>query len=72
MVDNRDKLEIMTDALMEYETIDREQIDQIMAGAKPTPPAGWDDPGEGDIGVSDSGDPEPRPSGPVGGPASEH
>jgi cell division protease FtsH len=72
LVDNRDKLEIMTDALMEYETIDREQIDQIMAGAKPTPPAGWDDPGEGDIGVSDSGDPEPRPSGPVGGPASEH
>ena len=42
---NRDKLEIMTDALMKYETIDLKQIDQIMLGKIPDPPEGWDDSG---------------------------
>jgi len=42
--ENRDKLELMKDALMEYETIDAPQIDDIMAGKKPRPPAGWDKP----------------------------
>ena len=42
---NRDKLEIMTDALMKYETIDLKQIDQIMQGKIPDPPEGWDDSG---------------------------
>lgn len=41
--DNRDKLELMKDALMEYETIDSEQIDDIMAGNKPRPPKTWSD-----------------------------
>ena len=40
---NRDKLEIMTDALMKYETIDMPQIDQIMEGKIPDPPKGWND-----------------------------
>jgi len=40
---NRDKLELMTDALMKYETIDTAQIDQIMEGKIPDPPKGWDD-----------------------------
>ncbi len=40
---NRDKLELMTDALMKYETIDTSQIDQIMEGKIPDPPKGWDD-----------------------------
>jgi cell division protease FtsH len=26
-----------------YETIDKDQIDDIMAGVKPRPPKGWDD-----------------------------
>ncbi len=43
LVDNRDKLELMADALMEYETIDAKQIDQIMEGKRPGPPEGWDD-----------------------------
>ncbi|MCY0966968.1 ATP-dependent zinc metalloprotease FtsH [Parathalassolituus penaei] len=38
---NRDKLEMMKDALMEYETIDSDQIDDIMAGRKPRPPKAW-------------------------------
>ena len=41
--DNMDKLHLMADALMEYETIDAKQIDQIMKGKKPGPPDGWSD-----------------------------
>ncbi len=40
---NRDKLEVMTEALMKYETIDTEQINQIMEGKVPSPPSDWDD-----------------------------
>ena len=36
--DNRDKVEAMTAALLEWETIDAEQIDDIMAGKPPRPP----------------------------------
>ena len=45
---NRDKLEVMTEALMKYETIDSGQIDQIMEGKIPDPPEGWDDSSSGD------------------------
>jgi len=37
--DNMAKLHTMAEALMEYETIDTEQIDDIMEGNKPRPPA---------------------------------
>jgi len=36
--DNRDKVEAMTAALLEWETLDAEQIDDIMSGAAPRPP----------------------------------
>ncbi|KAF0812584.1 ATP-dependent zinc metalloprotease FtsH [Andreprevotia sp. IGB-42] len=36
--DNRDKIESMTSALMEWETIDREQVRDIMEGRDPRPP----------------------------------
>ncbi len=75
LTDNRDKLDNMAEALLEYETIDRNQIDEIMAGRSPSPPSNWNDPGEGgadSAGGAASPDPEPRPSGPVGGPAGEH
>jgi cell division protease FtsH len=36
--DNRDKVEAMAKALLELETIDAEQIDDIMAGKPPRPP----------------------------------
>jgi len=45
--EHRDHLELMKDALMEYETIDAKQIDDIMEGQKPRPPKAWSDPGEG-------------------------
>ncbi|TGG94126.1 ATP-dependent zinc metalloprotease FtsH [Natronospirillum operosum] len=41
--ENRDKLELMKDALLEYETIDSAQIDAIMEGRKPGPPRDWDE-----------------------------
>jgi len=37
------QLHLMADALMTYETIDARQIDQIMEGREPDPPAGWSD-----------------------------
>ncbi len=36
--DNRDKVEAMARALLEWETIDTDQIDDIMAGRPPRPP----------------------------------
>ncbi len=36
--ENRDKVEIMTKALLDWETIDAEQINDIMAGRPPRPP----------------------------------
>jgi cell division protease FtsH len=33
----------MADALMKYETIDEEQLKDLMAGKTPKPPAGWDE-----------------------------
>jgi cell division protease FtsH len=38
---NLDKLHTMAEALLQYETIDAHQIDDIMAGREPGPPADW-------------------------------
>lgn len=40
---NIDKLHVMADALIKYETIDADQIKQIMAGEVPSPPRDWHD-----------------------------
>ena len=40
---NEDKLHLMADALMKYETIDVGQIDAIMEGREPGPPEDWSD-----------------------------
>ena len=39
--EHRSKMDMMADALMQYETIDAEQIDAIMKGKKPNPPSDW-------------------------------
>lgn len=39
LVENMDKLHMMAEALMEYETLSPEQVGDIMAGAKPRAPA---------------------------------
>ena len=61
--DNRDKLEVMVDALMLYETLDASQINDIMDGKKPKPPKDWNDPtdpssggGQPESSVDDNGD----------------
>ncbi len=37
--ENRDKVETMAKALLEWETLDANQVDEIMAGKQPTPPS---------------------------------
>ncbi len=39
--DNQDKMHAMAKALLEWETIDAEQLDDIMAGKVPRPPKDW-------------------------------
>ena len=39
--EDMDKLHAMAKALMKYETIDAKQIDDIMKGEEPQPPADW-------------------------------
>jgi cell division protease FtsH len=38
---NQDRMHAMAQALLEWETIDAEQIDDIMAGKPPRPPKDW-------------------------------
>lgn len=70
LTDNREKLDAMADALMKYETIDAEQIDDIMAGRTPREPRDW----EGGSGTPSTPvtPPDVRPEAPIGGPAAEH
>jgi cell division protease FtsH len=70
---NVDKLHSMAQALMLYETIDSDQIDDIMAGREPREPRDWGGPtGGSDATQTDSGTPEQDPGSPIGGPAGEH
>jgi len=39
--ENQDKMHAMAKALLEWETIDSEQLDDIMAGKEPRPPKDW-------------------------------
>ncbi len=43
LTEHMDKLHLMADALIKYETIDSDQIDDIMNGNVPRPPSNWDD-----------------------------
>ncbi len=67
--ENKDKLHAMAEALVEYETINADQIDDIMAGARPREP-GSTPPGpgkaSGKVGDDTAGE------SPIGGPAEEH
>jgi cell division protease FtsH len=71
--DNLPKLHMMADALMKYETIDTEQIDEIMEGKPPRPPRDWADnePPRSGAGAAPAAG-EDLPEGPLGGPASQH
>ena len=68
--ENRGKLDVMADALMQYETIDAEQIDDIMGGKTPRAPSDWGDSGDAPGAGADA--PDADNVGPVGDPAGEH
>ncbi len=76
--DNIDKLHAMAEALMKYETIDKQQIEDIMAGRPPRPPEEWGDAGPaggaraGEAEEEEAGRKKPAEGGAIGGPASEH
>ena len=75
LTERMETLHAMADALMKFETIDKDQIDDIMSGKPPRPPEGWSDgtPGQGEASSdeADAAPTEPRDSG-IGGPASQH
>jgi cell division protease FtsH len=41
LTDNLDKLKLMSEALMKYETLDAEQVRRIMSGEEPGQPESW-------------------------------
>jgi len=70
-----DELHAMADALMKYETIDRDQIDDIMNGRPPRPPQDWSNPSspaDGGAGTSAEAGDAGTDDGKLGRPASEH
>ncbi len=72
--EHRVQLELMKDALLEYETIDADQISDIMEGRKPRPPADWNssDSGSGSARASTRSADTKSADSTIGGPASEH
>ena len=52
---NKDKVEMMAKALLEWETIDADQINDIMAGKEPRPPKAGSPPPKASGGASDGG-----------------
>ncbi len=73
--DNLDKLHKMAEGLVKYETLDAEQIDDIMAGREPREPKEWSDEeppaGTAAAPAADAKD-EGKRDGKIGGPASLH
>ena len=55
---HREVIEVMTQSLMDWETLESDQIDQIMKGESPRPPSSNDSPGKSD---DDSGKSSERP-----------
>lgn len=71
LTDNRDKLDAMAEALMKFETIDIDQIDDIMSGRPVREPKDWTGGGNGAGTPSTKPDEADRPEKPIGGPAAE-
>ncbi|MDX9741231.1 MAG: ATP-dependent zinc metalloprotease FtsH [Gammaproteobacteria bacterium] len=73
LTQNIDKLHMMSDALMKYETIDAHQIDDIMEGREPRPPRDWGKyEGPPGSGADRKEREEESDKGAIGGPASQH
>ena len=73
LTDNLDKLHAMAEALMLYETISSDQIDDIMEGREPREPDDWSDDDQNQAAVEkEKSRPSSAGAGPIGGPAGEH
>lgn len=70
--ENIDKLHAMAKALLKYETIDSSQIDAIMDGQEPGPPADWTDDDDQDQGTSNGVTDKESQTGSIGGTAGQH
>ena len=66
---NIDKLHTMSQALLQYETIDGEQINAIMEGREPGPPKDWQ---KNDAGPGSTPNIGSKPAAPIGGTATQH
>jgi len=69
---NMDKLHLMAEALLKYETIESEQIDDLMAGKRPNPPKGWTEDDRRAPPTVKTTEDEGEIPGAIGGPASLH
>ena len=74
LIDNTDKLHAMAKALVQFETLDSVQIDDIMSGREPRPPA---EPGSSGSKTGSSAGPadgrtDAAPNAAIGDPAGEH
>ncbi len=76
--ENMDILHAMSEALMKYETIDKDQIADLMNGKTPEAPKGWDDSSTSSGGSENKNSTEatkedkPSTDDKIGGPAGEH
>ena len=68
---NLEKLHVMAKALIKYETLDVDQIDEIMNGEDPSPPKDWSD-DNSDNDKDGSSLTEEETNGKIGDPASLH
>jgi len=69
--EHEEKLHVMAKALMKYETINIEQVKEIMDGREPSPPEDWDD-SDDSTPAAGKKNKDSDAVGPIGGPASEH
>ncbi len=70
--DNMDVLQAMKDALMEYETLDSDQVNDLMSRRPVRPPHDWRDDDFSRSSGSPGSSSDAESSSKVGGPASEH
>ncbi len=69
---HRTHMDLMAAALLRYETIDSNQIDQIMNGDEPDPPADWDEPKPPSDDMPSSGKEESTDGPVIVDPATQH
>ncbi|HHM05353.1 MAG TPA: ATP-dependent zinc metalloprotease FtsH [Gammaproteobacteria bacterium] len=76
LTDKMDRLHMMADALIKYETIDSDQIKDIMEGRDPRPPKEWgtgsNEPPSGTATSGEGKRKDEQSDGAIGGPASQH